>query len=77
MRIFKDFEKEHLEDFLAEQPDPEPILAEPVNPKVSNRITENYIIFMVFEAINIIVLFLNQGYFSKTYKFTRLEKVSE
>ena len=51
MRVFQEFEKEHLREFLAEQPDPEPILAQPANSKVTNRIRESYIIFRVFEFV--------------------------
>lgn len=47
MRVFKEFEKEFLEQFLAEQPnhDGSVMELEKANPKVSSKVLENYLEF--------------------------------
>ena len=47
MRVFKDFEKEYLEQFLAEQPnhDGSVLALDKANPKISSKVLENYLSF--------------------------------
>ena len=47
MRVFKEFEKEYLEQFLDDQPnhDGSVMELEKANPKVSSKVLENYLEF--------------------------------
>ena len=46
MRVFKDFEKDYLKEFLAEQPNHDSSVTEDIaRPKVTSKVFENYLTF--------------------------------